>query len=52
MLVRADLLRWAAVEKIWAEQEAKNAELHKVDSSHIPPLEVADRYAHGRRERT
>jgi hypothetical protein len=39
------------VEKIWAEQEAKNAELHKIDYSHIPPLRVADRYSRGRRKR-
>jgi hypothetical protein len=32
-----------------AGQEAKNAELHKIDHSHIPPLRVADRYTHGRR---
>jgi hypothetical protein len=36
------------VEKIWAEQEAKNAALHKIDHSHIPPLRVAVRYAAGR----
>jgi hypothetical protein len=39
------------VEDIWAEQEAENAELHKIDYSHIPPLRVADRYTHGRRQR-
>jgi hypothetical protein len=39
------------VEEIWAEQEAKNAELHKIDHSHVPPLRVADRYTHGRRKR-
>jgi hypothetical protein len=33
------------VEEIWAEQEAKNAELHRIDCSHIPPLRIADRYA-------
>jgi hypothetical protein len=36
------------VEEIWAEQEAKNAELHRIDHSHIPPLRIADRYAAGR----
>ena len=36
------------VEKIWAEQEAKNAELHKLDHSHIPPLRIGARYAAGR----
>jgi hypothetical protein len=36
------------VDKIWAEQEAKNAELHKINHSHIPLLRVADRYAAGR----
>ena len=25
------------VVEIWAEQQAKNAELHKIDHSHIPP---------------
>jgi hypothetical protein len=39
------------VEEIWAEQEVKNAELHKTDHSHIPPLRVADRYTHGHRKR-
>ncbi len=37
------------VEKIWAEQEAKNAELREIDYSHIPPLRIADRYAGGPR---
>jgi hypothetical protein len=40
------------VEKIWEEQEARNAELHKIDYSHFPPLRVADRYVRGRRRRT
>ncbi len=40
------------VEKIWAEQEAKNAELHKIDYSHIPPLRIAARYAAGRARAT
>jgi len=30
------------VEKIWAEQEAKNAELPEIDHSHIPVLRIAD----------
>ena len=29
---------------IWAEQERKNAELHKVDHSHIAALRIAERY--------
>jgi hypothetical protein len=36
------------VVEIWAEQEAKNAELYKIDHSHIPLLRIADRYANGR----
>ena len=40
------------VQKIWAEQEAKNAELRKIDYSHIPRLRVADRYADGRVKRS
>jgi hypothetical protein len=39
------------VQKIRAEQEAKNAELHKIDNSHIPPLHIANRYAAGRPRR-
>ena len=39
------------VESIWAEQEAKNAELKKMDYSHIPPLRIADRYVAGRPRR-
>ena len=39
------------VQKIWAEQEAKNAELRKIDYSHIPQLRVANRYAHGLKKR-
>jgi hypothetical protein len=37
------------VEEIWAEQEAKNAKLRRIDYSHITPLRVADRYAVGMR---
>jgi hypothetical protein len=29
-------------------QEAKNAELHKIDHSHTPPLRIAVWYAAGR----
>ncbi|OBI45646.1 hypothetical protein A5707_01720 [Mycobacterium kyorinense] len=39
------------MQKIWAEQEARNAELRSRDYSHIPPLRVADRYAAGRTRR-
>jgi hypothetical protein len=35
-------------EEIQAEQGAKNAELHEIDHSHIPPLGIAARYATGR----
>jgi hypothetical protein len=35
------------VEKVWAEQEAKNAALREFDYSHIPTLRIADRYAGG-----
>jgi hypothetical protein len=45
------LARQRQVQEIWAEQEAKDAELHKIDYSHIPPLRVADRYERGRRKR-
>lgn len=38
----------AHVVEIWAAQEAKNAELHKIDYSHIPLLRIAERYAAGR----
>jgi hypothetical protein len=34
--------------KLTEEQEAKNAEWHKVDRSHIPPLQVCARYSAGR----
>ena len=30
-----------------AEQEKRNAALHNIDHSHIPPLRIADRYAGG-----
>ncbi len=43
----ASLTRQRHVQKIWAEQEAKNAELHEIDHSHIPPLRIAERYAGG-----
>lgn len=36
------------VVEIWAEQERKDAALHKVDVSHTPPLRVAAQYAGGR----
>ena len=39
----------AHIAEIQAEQEQRNAALHKVDHSHIPPLPVANRYARGRR---
>src|ERR1700752_800410 len=35
--------------EIWAEQEQKNAALHRIDYSHIPPLRIADRYVAGRK---
>ena len=38
----------AHIAEIQAEQEARNAELHKVEHSHIPPLRIAERYAAGR----
>jgi hypothetical protein len=38
----------AHVVEIWAEQERKNAELHKIDQSYIPVLRIAARYAAGR----
>jgi hypothetical protein len=38
----------AHVVEIWAEQDARNAELHKIDHSHIPPLGIAARYSTGR----
>lgn len=33
------------------EQETENAELRRLDYSHIPPLRIAERYAGGRRRR-
>ena len=41
----------AANQKVWAEQEIRNAELRNIDYSHIPPLRIADRYADGRRRK-
>ena len=38
-------------QRIEAEQARRNAELRAMDHSHIPPLQVADRYADGRRNR-
>lgn len=40
----------AHVLEIWAEQDAKNAELRKIDFSHVRPLRIAERYAAGRPE--
>jgi hypothetical protein len=40
------------IAEIQAEHEQKNAEMHKVDNSHIPPLRVAARYEEGRRDGT
>ena len=37
----------AHIAEIQAEQEKRNAALHKIDHSHIPPLRIADRYAAG-----
>lgn len=37
----------AHVAEIQAEQEERNAALHEIDHSHIPPLRVAERYALG-----
>ena len=37
------------IAEIQAEHEQKNAEMHKVDNSHIPPLRVAAQYEEGRR---
>jgi hypothetical protein len=41
----------AHIAEIQAEQEERNAALHKIDHSRIPPLRVADRYTHGLRKR-
>ena len=35
----------AHIAEIQAEQEKRNAALHKIDHSPIPPLHIADRYA-------
>ena len=40
------------IAEIQAEHEQKNAEMHKVDNSHIRPLRVAARYEEGRRDGT
>jgi hypothetical protein len=37
----------AHIAEIHTEQEKRNAALHKIDHSHIPPLRIADRYAAG-----
>jgi hypothetical protein len=47
----ASLARQPHVQEIWAEQEAKNAELRKISYRHISWLRVADRYADGRKKR-
>jgi hypothetical protein len=36
------------VVEIWAEQGQRNAALHQIDHSHIPPLKIADGYEAGR----
>jgi hypothetical protein len=38
----------AHIAEIQAEQEANNAELHKINHRHIGPLRIAERYAAGR----
>ena len=43
--------RRAHIAEIQADQETKNAELHRIHCSRIPPLRIADRYA-GRISRT
>ena len=35
------------IKEIQAEQEQRNAALHKIDRSHIPVLRLTDRYAVG-----
>ena len=46
---RADqILRAKPSAEIQAAQEKRNAALHKIDHSHMPPLRIADRYAAGR----
>ena len=47
----AKLGRDAANQKVWAEQEIRNAELRNMDYTHIPPLRIADRYAGGIRRK-
>jgi len=37
------------IEEIWAEQEQKNAALRARVLTNVPPLQVADRYAAGRK---
>jgi hypothetical protein len=37
----------AHIAEIQAEQEKRNAALHKIDHSPIPPLRIADRFAGG-----
>jgi hypothetical protein len=39
------------IAEIQAEQEERNAALHKIDHSHIPPLRIAERYAGGIRRK-
>lgn len=38
----------AHIAEIQAGQEQRNAALHKIDHSHIPPLGIAEQYAAGR----
>jgi len=57
-VVAADPPPWGEPPEAWeryrehaeAEQEARNAELRRIDYSHIPPLRLAARYADGRRK--
>jgi hypothetical protein len=39
---------WAHFGHTQQAQEAKNAELHKIDRGDIPPLRIAARYAAGK----
>ena len=41
----------AHIAEIQAEQEERNAALHKIDHSHIPPLRIAERYGGGIRRK-
>jgi hypothetical protein len=41
----------AHIAEIQAEQDERNAALHKIDHSHIPPLRIAERYAGGIRRK-